>query len=74
MIHPTEFFDTASLRSMSIALEAAIGTVRLGGGEPDDRAKLAMARRLLAAAAAGERAFLSLTEAALGWGFAEDRP
>lgn len=67
MIHPTEIFDTENLRLMSRALDAAVNTLRLGGTEPDDALRLSMAQRLIAAAAAGERTILSLTEAALDW-------
>ena len=67
MIHPTEIFDTERLRLMSGALEAAVNTARLGGTEPDDGMRLSMAKRLMAAAAAGENAKLTLIGAALGW-------
>ena len=67
MIHPTEIFDTEYLRLMSRALDAAVNTLRLGGTEPDEGLRLSMAQRLIAAAAAGERTILSLTEAALDW-------
>ena len=66
MIHPTEIFDTEYLRLMSRALDAAVNTLRLGT-EPDEGLRLFMAQRLIAAAAAGERTILSLTEAALDW-------
>ena len=72
MIHPTEFFDTESLRLMSQALQAAANTVRLTGAEPDKGLELSMARRLIAAAATGERTLLSLTQAALGWELAQE--
>jgi hypothetical protein len=71
VIHPTEIFDTDSLRLMSQALEAAVNTMRLGGVEPDNSLRLSMAQRLMAAGAAGECTFLSLTTAALGWQPAE---
>jgi hypothetical protein len=44
-----------------------MNTVHLGGIEADDSMRLAMAKRLIAAAAAGERTVLSLAGAALGW-------
>ena len=74
MIHPTEIFDTERLRVMSGALEAAVTTVRLGGIEPDDGLRLSMAQRLMAAAAAGENAKLTLIGAALGWWNVEAGP
>jgi hypothetical protein len=67
VIHPTEIFDTENLRLMSGALDAAVNTLRLGGAEPDESVRLSMARRLIAAAAAGEKGQLTLAGAALGW-------
>jgi hypothetical protein len=50
------------------ALDAAVKTVRLGGGiEPDDNHKLSMAQRLMAGAAARENIQMTLVGAALGW-------
>ena len=71
MIHPTEIFDSENLRLMSRALAAAVNTLRLGGTEPNDGLRLAMAQRIIAASAAGERTILPLTEAALAWEGAE---
>lgn len=71
MIHPTEVLNSEHLRLMSRALSAAVNTLRLGGTEPNNGLPLAMAQRIIAASAAGERTILSLTEAALDWEGAE---
>lgn len=65
MLHPLEIFDTQTLRLMSGAIEAAVQTMRLTGVETDDTGRLAMARRVMTAAAQGDGTALTLTEAAL---------
>ncbi len=65
MLHPLEIFDTQALRLMAGAIDAAVQTMRLTGVETDGSGRLAMARRIMAAASEGEASALTLTEAAL---------
>ena len=65
MRHPVETFDTPVLGGMALALEAAVATVRLTGVEPDDGVRWAMAQRIIMAARLGDKAPLTLAEAAL---------
>jgi hypothetical protein len=65
MLHPLEIFDTRALRLMAGAIDAAVQTMRLTGAETDDTGRLAMARRVMAAASEGDVSALTLTEAAL---------
>ncbi len=62
---PREIFDTEGLQLMTSAVEAATQTMRLTGLETDEAGRLAMARRVVAAACGGDHTALALTEAAL---------